>query len=237
MDLHVISAGAAQMFINQTQDTFALMTDHGIDARFGSAGGMKELFLSGLPCDVLILTDTLIEHLSDSGHLVPETVRPIGNTSIGIAVPSGAPKPDISSAQALRTSLLASEGIYFADGQRGTAGRHVMYMMQNLNILEQAQSSFRQYPNGPVAMAHLAESTEKNAVGCTQISEIFYTENVELVGPLPAELALTTRYSIAVCSSSNNQALAKTFIETLTSKDSDKIRTNCGFNVLAIEYS
>lgn len=231
MTLHIISAGAAQMLINEIAPAFSSMAGDNIDAVFGSAGSMKERLLSGAPCDILIITSALMNEVSAAGHVLPETIQSIGSTSIGIAVPAGGARPDISSPAALKASLLAAEGIYFADAQRGTAGRHVMTVIQRLNILTDVQDALKQYSSGPAAMAGLAKSTKKNAVGCTQISEILYTKNIELVGPLPSKLGLTTQYDIAICKSGNNMALAKKLVEALTSTSSEETRTRCGLNM------
>lgn len=67
------------------------------------------------------------------------------------------------------------------------------------------------------------------AVGCTQASEILYTEGVRLVGPLPAEFELATVYAAAVPARSVAPALAKQFIELLTGPQSMALRAAGGF--------
>ena len=71
-------------------------------------------------------------------------------------------------------------------------------VLRQLDIFDTLQARFRTYPSGAIAMRELAASDATRPIGCTQVSEILYTEGVELVGPLPDRFELATVYSCAL---------------------------------------
>src|SRR5438046_2748841 len=95
---------------------------------------MKERLEAGETCDVSILTDALIDGLSQRGQVVADTRAALGRVRTGIAVQAGAPLPDIGDRSALRNALLASTAIYVPDPQRATAGIHFAEVLRKLGI-------------------------------------------------------------------------------------------------------
>ena len=87
----------------------------------------------------------------------------------------------------------------------------------------------RPFPNGATAMGALARSTEAGLIGCTQITEIKYTEGVSLVGLLPKEFELATVYSAAVCSRSAQPENAAALVKLLSGSRSAALRAAGGF--------
>jgi molybdate transport system substrate-binding protein len=78
-------------------------------------------------------------------------------------------------------------------------------------------------------MAALAHSGERGAIGCTQVTEILYTDGVTLVAPLPAPFGLSTVYAAAVATHARAPELARRFVALLTGDGSRGIRARGGF--------
>jgi molybdate transport system substrate-binding protein len=229
MTLHVLSAGAAKGLVSDLTEAFTAETGVGIDGAFNAVGAIKEKFLAGDACDVLILTDGLIRELTRQGSLVADSGAPLGVVRTGIAVPSGRPAPDISSADALRATLLASKGIYVPDLLHSTAGGHFLTILRRMGIDLKVEPSLRAFPNGATAMRHLAQAGEENAIGCTQVTEIKYTQGLEFAGALPQEFELATVYAAAVNRRSANLEAAHRFVALLTGAASQDLRIQSGF--------
>jgi molybdate transport system substrate-binding protein len=229
MDLRILSGGAAKGLVTALQPAFTADTGVGIQGTFGAVGVMKEALLGGAPCDILILTAALIEELTASGQVLAGSAAPLGRVRTGIAVRSGQPLPDIADRAALAASLRAAGGIYFPDPQRATAGIHFVNVLEQLGIRSAVEPQLRPYPNGAAAMLQLAQTTEPHLIGCTQITEINYTEGVTLVGPLPKEFELATVYSVAVCSNAAQPEMARRFAEFLSGPHSTALRKDGGF--------
>lgn len=229
MDLHILSGGAAQGVVKALQPAFSAEAGVELKGMFGAVGVMKEKLLAGAPCDVLILTAALIEELAKSGHVIADSSAPLGRVKTGVAVRAGDPAPDISNPDALKASLLAARGIYFPDPERATAGIHFVNVLKQLGIYGDVERYLRPYPNGATAMRHLAQATEPGLIGCTQVTEILYTDNVMLVGPLPKVFELATVYSAAVCSRAGQPEIARRLVQLITSEQSQSARAEGGF--------
>ena len=227
--LRVLSGGAAKGLVEALRSTFAADTGAPIEGAFGAVGAMKERLLAGEPCDVVILTAALIAELTDAGHLVRDSARSLGRVRTGLAVRTGAPPVDVASGASLRTALLAAEAIYLPDPQRATAGIHFAGVLRHLGIDRDVALRLRPYANGAAAMAALAQGTEARAIGCTQVTEIRYTQGVTLVGVLPLQFELATMYSAAVCATAADAARAKRLVALLSGDESAAIRVAGGF--------
>jgi molybdate transport system substrate-binding protein len=230
MNLNILSAGAAKSLVTSLQSSFRTDAGVGVDGNFGAVGAVHEKFLAGDPCDVIVLTQTLIDDLIKSGQVLAGSGVPLGTVRTGIAVRNGDPLPDIADRAALRAALLAAQEIYVSDVQRSTAGIHFANVLRQLEIFDQVEPRLRAYPNGALAMAELArKSSGAPLIGCTQITEIIYTDGVALVGPLPPEFELSTVYSVAVSSKAAQPELAKRLVALLTGAQSQALRTAGGF--------
>lgn len=229
--LHLLCAGAAQGLLKALQPQFTGQTGATIAGRFGAVGAMKEALLGGEACDLLVVTDKMIAELVDAGALRRESHRPLGRVRTGIAVRSGDPVPDISTPEALRAALQAADAIYFPDPQRATAGIHFANVMRELGVHELLLPRLRTFPNGATAMRELAARAAPRGIGCTQVTEINYTDGVELVGVLPPRFQLATVYSAAITTKAAEPALAATFLEMLAGDASRALRAAGGFEV------
>ncbi len=233
--LHLLCAGAAQGLVKSLQAIFEAETGVTLKARFGAVGAMKEALLAGEPCDVMIVTESMIDALAADGRLQPDTRASLGRVRTGIAVQAGAPHPVVATPEALKAALLASAAIYFPDAVRATAGIHFARVMQELGILDTLQPRFRTYPAGAIAMREMAAAQGPGLIGCTQVTEINYTPGVELVAALPKQFELATAYSAAAAKaaaglqSPAQAALAQRFIALVSGAESQALRSAGGF--------
>jgi len=227
--LHILGGGAAAGLVRRCAPAFEQRHGAQIHGTFGAVGAMKTQLLQGAACDVLILTQALIDELVAQGEARAETVTPVGLVMTGIAVQENQPAPDVHNAEALRQALLAASAVYFPDPQLATAGIHFMKVMQSLGVVEALASRLKPYPNGATAMKAMADSGDPHAIGCTQVTEILITPGVRWVANLPPGHELATRYTAAVTQRSASSTLAHTFIHELVSPSRAADRDAAGF--------
>ena len=227
--LNLLCAGAAQGLVKALQARWHGDTGSDTAGRFGAVGAMQEALLAGEVCDVFVATDKMIGELIDAGRLRRDSRAPLGRVFTGIAVRAAARHPDVSTAEGLKAALLAADAIYFPDAVRSTAGIHFANVMRELGVHDELQARFRTYPNGATAMRELAAHEAQRLIGCTQVTEIKYTEGVELVAPLPPRFELATVYTAAVSAHAAQPALAARFIAMLTGADTTPLREAGGF--------
>jgi molybdate transport system substrate-binding protein len=223
--LNVLSAGAAKAVVT------AVARDLGVElgGAFGAVGAMQDKLLAGEPCDVIVLTRGMIDVLAASGRADPATLGDLGRVFTGVAIKRGAPAPNIARATGLSVALLGADEIYVPDLEKSTAGKHIAAMLDTLGIATEVAPRLKEFPNGAAAMKAMAESASLYAIGCTQASEILYTDGVALVGPLPGEFELATLYSAAVCSGAADAPAAQAFVRTLTGALTQRMRAKAGF--------
>lgn len=227
--LHLLSGGAAQGLVTRLKDGFRQKTGTSVDATFGAVGMMKDKLLAGAPCDIMILSDALIHELTASGDLVAGSATPLGAVKTGVAVKTGDKAVDVTTPDALKANLRAARGIYFPDPVKATAGIHVMKVLTALGLDVELADRLRPYPNGATAMKAMADCAESGLIGCTQATEILFTDGVDLVAMLPKEFELATVYTAAVCQKSALPQAAGELIAVLASAENAALRLACGF--------
>ncbi len=228
-NLHVLSAGAAKGLVLALAPAFLAATGVSLCTTFNAVGAIRDMLLSGERCDALILTKAMIDELAASGQVVSATCAVLGRVRTGIGVRAGDRLPQIADRAALQRSLRAATDIYLPDPQRATAGIHFGRVLAQLGIDKEVTPRLRAYPNGAAAMQALAHSSGSTPIGCTQITEIKYTEGVTLVGPLPGEFELGTIYSIAVWADAQQPEIAQRFARLLCGSEAESVRAEAGF--------
>lgn len=226
--LRILSGGAAHGLVGRLQPVFEKKHDCKIEGTYGAVGAMKDKLLGGAPCDLLILSLALIEDLVGQKRADVTTVKPVGQVKTGIALKEKHAPVSVSSPEKLQALLKAAPTLYFPDPAKATAGIHFMKVLQSLG-LDKEPAKLKTYPNGATAMAALAQSTEAEAVGCTQVTEILITQGVRLNGLLPPPYELTTTYTAAVAAGAQEAELAKALIAALTAAEAAETRRKCGF--------
>jgi molybdate transport system substrate-binding protein len=227
--VHILSAGAAQAVVENIAAAYTRQTGNGVKADFGAVGAMKTRVVGGELVDVIVLTGALIDELIASGHVVAGSRSDIGKVGTGVAVRAGTPMLDVSSARALRGSLLAAGRIVCPDPATATAGKVVMGVLERLGIAAQMQARMQFFPNGFAAMKWLAESRGTLEAGITQITEILANPGVNYAGPLPGDLQVMTVYSAGVAARAQNPNGAQDFIARLTAPIARTMLARAGY--------
>ena len=231
MRLNILSGGAAQSVVNALAGDFRATTGYELVCTFSAVGAMKAKLLAGAPADLVILTRAQIAELAAGGQVLTDSCADLGRVRTGVAVRAGDPLPDIASAGALRSALLAAEGIFVPDPHKATAGVHFANVLGILGIRGEVEPRLNTYPNGATAMRELAQAKGTCLIGCTQITEIKNTQGVVLAGLLPREFELATVYSVALCAGTTRAAAAQRFIKLLTGEASRALRMHAGFEL------
>ncbi len=225
----VLSAGAAQGLITRAAPLLLAQADAVVTGRFGAVGAMKDAFASGEPCDIIVLTAAMIDAMIAAGDAQRGSDAPLGTVFTGIAVPAGAAHPDVSDTPGLSAAFERAGSIWLPDIERSTAGLHAIKVLRELGLAEKLSRRLRIFPNGATAMRAMAVSGEADAIGCTQLSEILFTQGVSAVGRLPSRFELGTVYTAAVTARAQNPTLARALIASLTAPAAAELRRACGF--------
>src|SRR5438445_11428025 len=104
--LRLLSGGAAQALVARMQGAFAQTHGVAVQGTFGAVGAMHGQLIAGEACDVLILTQALIEQLAKEGRVHADSITPLGIVKTGLAVRAGDALPNVSTGEALKAALL-----------------------------------------------------------------------------------------------------------------------------------
>jgi molybdate transport system substrate-binding protein len=182
----------------------------------------------GEPADVLIMVGYALGDLVKQGKVVADSRVDLVKSPIGVAVKSGAPKPDISSAETLKRALLAAKTIAYSDSASGVYVSTEMFA--KLGIADEMKDKARKIPATPVGEIVARGDAE---IGFQQISELKPVAGIDIVGPLPEELQKITVFSAGIASVSKEPAAGKALIQFLASPAARPIIVNSGMEPIA----
>ena len=166
----------------------------------------------GEPVDVLIMVGYALGDLVKKGKVIADSRVDLVKSPIGIAVKSGAPKPDISTTDAVKRALLAAKTIAYSDSASGVYVSTEMF--EKLGIKEAMKDKARKIPATPVGEIVAHGDAE---IGFQQMSELLPVEGIDIVGPLPDELQKITVFSAGIATVSKEPDAGKALIRFLAS--------------------
>lgn len=193
MSLQGISSMATRQLLASLLADYAAQT--GISVAMESVGGVDaaKRVQAGEAFDLVVLASDAIDKLTAAGHLIAASKTDLVRSGVSVAVAEGAALPDISSADAVRQSVLQAKSVSYSTGPSGVA---LMQMFQRWGIVEAMQGRLVQAPPG-VPVASLVARGEV-ALGFQQLSELIGVPGICIVGPLPPEIQIETVFSAAV---------------------------------------
>ncbi len=181
-EIKVFSSSAARGVYETLAPEFERSTGHKLVTTFALPPALVKRMDDGEPFDVIILSYD-VAGLIKQGKLVADTRTPLGRVSVGIAVHRGAPKPDFSTVDAFKHSLLGAKAI--ATSGEGSSGRYVASLIERLGIAEQVKPKIRS--GGPGASAIMVSRGEVDFV-VSGLPPLIGTPDIEWLGYLPDEI-------------------------------------------------
>ena len=181
---------------------------------YSTIADLKKRIEAGETADVMILSRPVLDGLQTQGKVAQGSIVNVGSSYVAIG-DAGAPKPDISTAEKLKSALLEAKSISYADPAKGGAsGVYFAKVIDRLGIADQVKSKTVLVPG-----AQAGELVAKGEVemGIAQASEIAAVPGAQVVGPLPGDLNSAIVFAVGIGSMSKDPAAAKSLIELLTS--------------------
>ena len=213
-EIKVLSTQATEQAYRELAPQFERASGHKVTTIFTGTLDADKRLAAGEVYDLLIMSGPSIdEHLKD-GRLAPGSRVDLAKSGVGVGVKAGAPKPDISSTEALKRTALAAKSIGYSTGP---SGMHVMTMFQRLGIADQVRPKLKQTATG-VFVGSIVASGEVE-LGFQQVSELGQYPGVDFVGPLPPELQQMTVFSSGILKGAKEADAARAWVRFLTSPE------------------
>jgi len=223
VEIEALISTAVKAAIDEIVPPFEKASGHKLKASYGPSGGITRRFDNGEPADVIMVDSAAIDALIKQGKLVPGRTD-FARTGIGIAVKKGAPKPDVSSAEALKRALLAAKTVgHTAPAGGGITALHLLRTFEKLGIAPEVAAKTKLAAGGPNGRVSVLVSSGEAEIGLQQVSELMTNPDVEVIGMLPPELQQITIYSAGITAGAKQPDAAKELIAALTAPSAQPI--------------
>ena len=216
-EIKVLASVALTSALDELAPQFERATGNKLTLGYSLIADIRKRIIAGETADVVILSRPAMEDLGKQDKIAAGSITDVVETPVAIAVRAGAPKPDISSADALKRALLAAKSIVYADPAKGGAsGIYFAHVVDQLGIAEQLKSKTILVPGAQAADVVAKGEAE---IGVGQASEIVPVSGAQLVGPLPGELGSVTKFSAGIGAGSTASEAGKSLIQFLRGPD------------------
>lgn len=185
---------------------------HPIDMQFNTSVALKQKIEAGDAFDVTILTSELIDDLIRQGKIQAGSHVDLARSGIGVGIRTGAPKPDISTPEAMKQTLLSAKAISYA--AEGASRVYIEKMFESLGVADQVKPKIilEKQPGQP--QINVAEG--KADLVMTLVSEILPVHGIELLGPLPSDFQHYVSLAGGVGANAHDPETAKAVLKFLS---------------------
>jgi molybdate transport system substrate-binding protein len=228
-ELRVMTSGTFTAALLELAPGFERATGHRVVAATTTMGVGTQSIPSRLqrrePADVVIVDDEALMQMITDGTVIAGTRTPLARSGIGMAIRAGAPRPDISTVEALRRTLLAAQSIAYS---ASVSGRYLTTeLFQRLGIAEQMLPKSRRIEGERVGAVVARGEAE---LGFQQTSELLPVPGIDYIGPLPAGVQRVSVFSGGVAVHSGHRAAAEALLRFLASADAAVIVIKTGLD-------
>ena len=201
---------------------FEKMTGHKVIVRFVQTADINQKINSGAPADIAALQPQQVDAFIKDGKMVAGTKTNFVQAGVGVAVKTGARRPDISTVEAFKTAMLKAKSIGYSRGGSGLISAQVM---EKLGIADQLKAKTKFIDGIPVAEVVAKGEVE---IGLQQINVILPVKGADYIGPLPKELQETVKFSAGVLTTSKQPEVAKAFLRFIASAEAAPLLRKSG---------
>lgn len=189
---------------------FEARTGNHLVVTYDTSAQLKSQIEAGKPFDVVVVTPPLMTALVQQGRVAGRSATMLARTGIGLAVKKGAPRPDISSPEALKHTLTSAGSVAYSAS--GESGRMFSSALQKLGIADAVMAKAKAVPNGRTGDV-VARGEADLAV--QSMPELMSVSGVDVVGPFPADLQSYAVLTGGISASATDETRARAFLTFL----------------------
>jgi molybdate transport system substrate-binding protein len=210
-ELKILAGGSTAGWLNELRPQFELASGHKLVIHFDSTPNLIKQAISGAPLDLAVVPVDVFKDVAAKARFVPGPTIDIARVGYGVIVRAGAPKPDVSTPDALKQTLLDAQSIAFVP--ESAAGAYVLKTFDRLGISEATRAKTK--PQTAPAQIAPAVAKGEAELGVFLVN-VLVSPGVELAGSFPTELQQELVFTAAVAADSKDAEAAKAFITFLT---------------------
>ena len=203
-EIKVMASAAFKEAYLELVPEFERATGHKVVTLWVASVQMMNRLKGGEAVDLVILSAASLDELVTAG-IISERVD-VARSSVGVAVRAGAPKPDISSGEALKRAVLAARGIAYSTGPSGI---YLVGLFERMGIADEIKSRVKVVQGEPAGAVVARGEAE---IGFQQVSELLPVPGIDLIGPLPPDVQQITVFSAGLHATSKELEAAKALV-------------------------
>jgi len=228
-EIKVFSTVGVKSVLEDLVPKFEKATGHKLAITWSTASLLAKRVQAGEQADALILIKGNLETLQKEGKIMPGTDVIYSKSIFAVGVKAGAPKPDISTPDALKQALLASKAVSYTDPATGGAsGVYTAKQIAKLGITEQMKGKTKHPASGGFSGSLLVDGQADIAINSKP--ELLSVPGVEVIGPLPGDMPYTVIYAAGVQSGAAQADAAKALVKYLMSPEAQDVFKAKGFD-------
>jgi len=226
--IRVMSGGAPKEIFLQLTPQFERQSGHKVEYIFAVMSALRERLAAGEKADVLVMPTNLLDGYQQSSVVRAQGRAVLGLVGIDAVVRSGAPKPDLSTTEKVKQTILNSRAITHAMPGETPSGTHMGKLIETLGIADAMKGKIfhRSALRGGVELVASGEAE----IGFYPKSEVVNTEGLSVAGPLPTAIQLTTIYGAAVTTATATPEAGAAFIAFMADPAHRAVWTHGGFD-------
>jgi molybdate transport system substrate-binding protein len=227
-EIKLLSASALHPAIDALIPDFEKSSGHKIIVAYGTAGAVADRVQKGEAADIVLSSGPMIDRLQAQGKVAAGDRVIIAKIGVGAFVRMGAAKPDISSVDAFKHSMLAARSITYPDPAGGGAsGIYVARLLERLGIAEEMKPKTKL---STLETLYASVATGDVEIGFNQVSEILAQPTIELAGPLPSAIQNYTQFAPAIITGSSQADAGRALVTFLSSPAAQAVLKAKGFD-------
>jgi molybdate transport system substrate-binding protein len=210
-DIKVLSTQATEQAYRELVPQFEKATGHKVITVFTGTLDADKRLAAGESYDLLIMSGPSIDEHIKGGKVAPGSRVDLARSGVGIGVRAGAPKPDISTTEALKSTLLAAKSIGYSTGPSGV---YLLGLLERMGIADEIKGKLRQTPTGVFVGSIIANGEVE--IGFQQVSELSNFPGVDYAGPLPAGIQQLTVFASGILAGAKEADAARALVKFMT---------------------
>ena len=211
-ELQIIAGGGIAGALNEIAVLFERASGHKLVIRYGTAPELIKMATSGVAFDVGVVPQDVWKDAAARAQIAPGPTPDVARVGLGVAVRAGAPKPDISTAAALKQTLLKAQSI--ASIPASATGAQLAGIYERLGISDEMKAKTKAQPTPKQVAEAVANGDAELAVFGLNV---LIDPRLDIVGPMPAEVQREVVYAAGVAANSKEPEAAKAFVAYLMS--------------------
>ena len=231
-DIKVLSSTAMKTSMDVLMPQFEQASGHKVSFSYGPSPRIAKQVADGDANDVAIVTNQAVDDLIKQGRIVPGTRADIAHSAMALAVQQGAPKPDISTPEKFKQTMLAAQSLGMSNPVGGgVSGGILIGIFEQLGIAEQMKPKLTFGAGGPAGLIGFLLVRKEVEVGIQQMPELMAVPGIDIIGKLPFGMRTVSVFSAGLSTAASDATAARALIDFLTTPQAKAAIRSMGMEV------